>query len=218
MDKHTVKRTRVARSEKEEAKRIELSEKSHMEFQPNAVECTSKEFGQFWEEQCPTEKHKVQVFGKPVECPRYQKLYGKGVKYTFSGLTLHGSEEIPELVSRCMRFAQEKYPEYPWQGALVNFYYDGTSYIGKHSDDERDLISGAPILSFSFGAKRTFRIREKATDKIKAEVETENRSMIAMCGEMQKEFTHEIPKINGKKGLAVGKRVNITVRCLKSIV
>lgn len=31
-----------------------------------------------------------------------------------------------------------------------------------------------------------------------------------MCDDMQKEYTHEIVKINGKKGLNTGKRVNIT--------
>ena len=32
---------------------------------------------------------------------------------------------------------------------------------GKHSDDERDLVPGAPILSFSFGSTRTFRVTKK---------------------------------------------------------
>jgi alkylated DNA repair dioxygenase AlkB len=114
-----------------------------------------------------------------------------------------------------MNHAKETYPEFNWTGALVNFYADGTQYIGKHADDERDLVAGAPILSYSFGAIRTFRIRDKKTNEIKIDVPTHDNCMIAMCGNMQKQFTHEITKLSGKKATELGKRINVTVRCLK---
>jgi len=205
------KRARVSEPEV-----IRLSEKSFMTFDRNAVECTRQEFDDFYHNECPETKEDITIFGKTVKCPRYQRLYGTGVSYSFSTITLHGAPYFPEIVARCMRYAEEKYPEYPWKAALVNFYEDGTSYIGAHSDDETDLVAGAPILSFSFGAERTFRIREKGTKKVIENLPTVNRSMISMNGDMQKEYTHEIPKINGAKGRSVGKRINITVRCMNN--
>ena len=207
------KRVRVS-----EPERIQLSEKSFMTFDRNAVECTRQEFDDFYKNERPETQEDITVFGKTTKCPRFQRLYGADVSYRFSSVSLKGADYFPEIVQRCMDYAKEKYPEYPWKAALVNFYEDGTNYIAAHSDDERDLIAGAPILSFSFGAKRTFRIREKGTKKVIKELPTENRSMISMNGDMQKEYTHEIPKINGDKGRSVGKRINITVRCMNNLI
>jgi alkylated DNA repair dioxygenase AlkB len=43
----------------------------------------------------------------------------------------------------------------------------------------------------------------------------ENLSVIVMGGHMQKEYQHTVPKVNGGKGLEVGRRINITFRQFK---
>lgn len=193
-----------------DARVIQLSDESSMVVYPDAVKCTPLEFQEVWNES-PTTKEDITMFGKVVKCPRFQRLYGDNVSYTFSGITLPGVSEFPPLIQRCMDHAKQMYPDLPYRAALVNWYPDGESYIGAHSDDERDLLPNAPILSYSFGAERIFRIREKKTKKIVKDVPTEHGSMIAMCGKMQGEFTHEVTKT--KKPTKA--RVNVTVRSFR---
>lgn len=189
---------------------LKLSEKSKMEVYPHAVKCTPEEFQETWKES-PTTQEEIKMFGNVVKCPRFQRLYGEGVSYTFSGITLPGHPEFPPLIQRCLEHAKRTYPDLPYRAALVNWYPDGDSYIGAHSDDERDLLPNAPILSYSFGQQRTFRIRDKKTKKTVKDVATEHESMIAMCGDMQKEYTHEVTKT--KKPMKP--RINVTVRAFR---
>lgn len=88
---------------------------------------------------------------------------------------------------------------------------NGYHYIGSHADNEKQLVIGSPIVSISFGGTRTFRIRDK-NKKIVKDFELKNKDIIIMGGTMQKEFKHEIVKVNGQKGLNVDKRINITFR------
>lgn len=82
-----------------------------------------------------------------------------------------------------------------FNSVLVNRYLDGTKTIGAHSDDERYLDrSRKLVVGLSFGATRTFRIRDKQTRKIVLDVEQEPGMLVGMEGEFQSEFVHEIPR------------------------
>jgi alkylated DNA repair dioxygenase AlkB len=79
-----------------------------------------------------------------------------------------------------------------FNGILINKYNDGNDYISAHSDDEKNLdIVG--VVAISFGAIRTFRIRDKTTKKIITNIKTNPFEIIHMGGNFQKEFIHEIP-------------------------
>lgn len=185
-------------------------------MQTNAIECTDSDFKALWDE-CPTEKNTMKMYGKTVDLPRFQKLYGAAT-YSFSGITLKPDPVIPSLVERCLEVARNMFPPASqWNGALVNFYPDGQSYISQHSDDERDLLPTAPILSFSFGGVRTFTIQEKqpGTGNIKEiKLSTKHGSLIVMAGRFQTEFTHGVPKTTKAEG-QVGPRINVTVRAFR---
>ena len=77
----------------------------------------------------------------------------------------------------------------------MNKYKDGSKSLGSHSDDqsaldkERKLVVG---LSYGPGI-RIFRIRDKKTNKIILDYEQKPCTLIAMEGEFQNEFKHEIP-------------------------
>jgi alkylated DNA repair dioxygenase AlkB len=133
-------------------------------------------------------------------------------------MTLAPDPEIPDLVQRCLDVAREKYPG-NWNGALVNYYPDGESYISFHSDSESDLDPGAPILSFSFGAERTFVVQEKKGIKSsfvrEVKIPTRHGSLIVMGGKMQREFLHGVPKAAKADG-DVGARINITIRSFRA--
>lgn len=79
-----------------------------------------------------------------------------------------------------------------YNGILVNKYKDGTDYISAHSDDEKG-ISKFGVCAISYGTPRNFRIRDKKTNKIVANINTLEDEIIMMEGDFQKEFTHEIP-------------------------
>ena len=112
---------------------------------------------------------------------------------------------------------------------LINHYKDGTDCIGAHSDDEAGVHPEYGVLSLTYGAQRTLRLKHKDTSQRfpAANGETPPRSKdfptkhlhaLHMCnlllgettklGNFQSMFTHEIPV--QKKVL--GPRTSITCR------
>lgn len=94
-----------------------------------------------------------------------------------------------------------------FNGILVNRYANGKEYIGAHSDDERGL-SKSMVASISLGATRKLRIREKSTKNIVYEYFMDDRSLVIMGGNFQKDYTHEIP-VESK---IVDPRISLTFR------
>ncbi len=79
-----------------------------------------------------------------------------------------------------------------YNGILVNKYKSGEDYISRHSDDEKNLDDSG-VIAISYGATRTFRIRDKKTKKIVKDFPLISYNMLQMGGSFQQEFTHEIP-------------------------
>ena len=79
-----------------------------------------------------------------------------------------------------------------FNGILINMYKDGSDYIGPHSDDER-FLDKQGVVSISYGATRTFRIRTSKNDQ-KIDFKLNNGDVVHMSGDFQKEFKHEVPK------------------------
>lgn len=146
---------------------------------------------------------------------------------------------FPQLVKRCLEYARKTHTEFEWNAALVNVYSDGDDSISPHQDNETGLVVGKngerpPIISFSFGQVRDFEIaplgkvqpdRFKGLvieDRLKSVVspnktnsklviKTEDGMCIEMCGAMQQEFVHGVPKMT-KKSVVCGPRINVTLR------
>lgn len=198
-----------------------LSETSWIIHTPNALSYTEEEFRELAEAQ-PETLDKISMFGKQIDLPRYQKLYGER-DYTYSGIKLQAQkEDIPRLVQACIAYTKHASPEFNWEGALVNWYSLPGHSIGKHSDDERDLNPGAPIYSFSFGRTRRFILKPKKNTRQKTspvQINCRSGSLIVMGGDTQKEFTHEVPKLSAKEQKQFDPkkdlRINITVRSFR---
>lgn len=156
----------------------------------------------------PNELGKLIIYGKEINAPRWFQNYIKN--YFYTGV-IHQGIELPHQFKQFLNWANSlNYGIF--NQVLVNWYQNGHHYIGKHSDNEPIIKKNSAIMSISLGAKRIFRIRDKKTNIIVKDIEMNNNSYIIMIGEMQKYFTHEVPKINGKKGEQIGKRINITMR------
>jgi alkylated DNA repair dioxygenase AlkB len=136
---------------------------------------------------------KIMVFGKECEQNRSVGFFSnESIGYKYSG-KLAASQPLTDNLSQLMGFVNEFFNA-DFNGILINKYEGGDDYISAHSDDEHGLSSNAGVIALSVGAVRTFRIRDKKTGAIMVDVPTNPDMMIQMCGNFQKEFTHEIPK------------------------
>jgi alkylated DNA repair dioxygenase AlkB len=166
---------------------------------------------------CPETQLRFERFGRVNTMHRFQEVFDHS--YSFSRVKLVPTKPTPMLVKRCLQLARKMYPGYNFNGVLVNWYMGGEDFIDWHPDQERDLVPGAPVVSFSFGAERAFQLRKLKSFKQQEgldwlELVTEDQSMIVMGGDCQKQYEHRIPKVV-KKDVVIGKRINVTIRSFK---
>lgn len=200
--------------------RIELSEHSHVLNirLPPHLQLSQAAYQELFDMQ-PTECGQVQIMGRLLDVPRKQEPFLRG--YSFSGVHHKPSRPPPAIVTHLIAFlsGHEALPGFVPNSALINWYRNGQSYIGRHSDDEGQIKQDAHGCSYiataSYGTDRVFRIRCKKTGAIVRDITVSDGHVYVMCGRMQKEFTHEIVKVNGKKGEGVGSRISITLREFK---
>lgn len=137
------------------------------------------------------EKPEIKIFGKICHQQRDVGFFSndsKGYKYSNQ---IMASQPLTDKMNKILRYVNKCYNA-NYNSILINKYNDGMDYISKHSDDENGLENSG-VVGISYGAVRTFRIREKYNTKIKANISLQPYSMVQMAGDFQKEFTHEIP-------------------------
>jgi alkylated DNA repair dioxygenase AlkB len=151
---------------------------------PKNVETLYSNFPPVWEKlRCLNEEESrfnfLQIKGKlPFKRTRLHTSHG----YKYSS-TENPSEGWPQELQKLMDLAKEVIGcAEEFDSALVNYYPDGHHYVSDHND--KDAFEGF-IALFSFGAKRTFRVRSIATKKILQEYNLENGSLFVMKPGMQ---------------------------------
>jgi alkylated DNA repair dioxygenase AlkB len=149
------------------------------------------------------------IFGKPAHMRRSMGFFSdESIGYKFSGIMVKAQPMTAELLhaldkmNSCINYLvpPKEGREIRFNAILVNLY-EPKQYISSHSDDEKTLASGGVVAAISFGASRTFRIRNKKTKAIIKDIDTHNGQLIIMSGEFQKEFTHEV--LPGKEGVRI---------------
>jgi len=133
----------------------------------------------------------ITVFGKKTRMPRNCGNFGP--EYSFSGSNLTTQSVTPEL--QALMDAINKATGGNFDQCLVNQYHDGRHYIGKHSDDEKEIDADLGVVSIAFGQPRIFRTRRKG-QKGFSDWQPEDRKphLIWMWGTFNDTHTHEIPK------------------------
>ena len=176
--------------------------------------CPPSTFEDLWNEK-PTQRPEGKIMGKPVQFPRFTQAYG--MDYSFAGQTAVSKEEVPPFVHQYHASLFSGEISAAKNGTLVNWYdAEQGDYIGPHSDDERHLVKGAPIFSFtvcdSESHYRRFRLRPKRGDGKTLIVKVENGDLLIMGGRCQLTHKHEIMKPTKKANEAKGRRINVTDR------
>jgi alkylated DNA repair dioxygenase AlkB len=136
----------------------------------------------------------VKVMGKIFNQPRKSFYMAEdGYTYNYSGFE-RKTEEFSVPVDEMRKEIQTFLPNAKKiNAALGNKYIDGTNYIGKHSDSEKDLDPDSFIISVSLGAERDFIFSHKTTGEI-VKIKLVSGSVLMMDIECQRNWYHTLPK------------------------
>lgn len=166
---------------------------------------TLDEFEELWSEK-PHERATIKLFGKTIQCPRYTKNYL--INYNFSGVDHVAENELPPVLGKIFRKSKSIYP--PLNQCLVNFY-DADGSIGKHSDNEKEIVKWSEIHSWTFGpAVRHFILDSKDGTK-RFKITVDHNTILIMGGKCQETHIHYVPKAKTACGFDE-RRINVTFR------
>lgn len=148
------------------------------------------------------------MFGKHIITKRKVAWYGDVTfKYTYSKVTKEALLWTP-MLKEMRDFVSTKTGAY-YNACLLNLYHSGEEGMAWHSDDEKELVSGASIASISLGAERKFSFKHKQTGEGMSML-LENGSLLEMKGNTQLNWLHRLPPT--KK--VSTPRINLTFRLM----
>lgn len=168
----------------------------------------------FLVDNCDFKQERAKIASNEFDVPRLQFYCGddtsKSHRYRQGdkkGTKLN--EWIPEL--REIRDRVEDETGIHFNSCLVNYYRDGSDYIGFHGDKEVEPPLN-PVFTLSLGASRRFIFRpyENTNSSEDIEIQLHSGNAVLMLYETQKQYKHSIPKqLKVKEG-----RISITFRVL----
>lgn len=169
----------------------------------------------------PDTRRSVRVFGKSHVEPRDVAGFSAdgATAYKYSGSSVPG-QDMPEVVREILE-AVNGYTGQNFNYVLVNRYRDGRDCIGEHHDDETDLDPNAPIVSMSFGAERTFRLKPGTSRKAlmrqqgmpeealrRHDIALKPGTLLVIPPRINRAFVHSVPRTTRVKTA----RVSLTFR------
>lgn len=158
----------------------------------------------------PFEAERTVMWGKLIEVKRKSFAYGApGLAYHYAGVERTAARFTTELDA--LRERVEKASSASYNFVLCNLYLDGDTSLGWHSDDERELVSGATIASISLGAERDFDLRLGNSGGRCARQKLAHGSLLLMGGETQRHYQHCVPK----RAACDTPRINLTFRAMR---
>ncbi|MCB1052518.1 MAG: alpha-ketoglutarate-dependent dioxygenase AlkB [Acidobacteria bacterium] len=132
-----------------------------------------------------------------------------GLPYNYSGIVYPQTEVPTWLQSLCDAVAEVT--GFQPNNCLLNYYPDGGSSMGYHSDANEQLSPGTGVAILSLGAERNFQFRRKDQPDRICTYPLRNGSLIYMDDQVQQHWLHAIPKITES-----GPRISISFRHLCS--
>ena len=186
-----------------EQKRLDDSHSIWLGALPANLHFDTSKFEALWAMH-PPEYHRIRMGGRWVDTPRWQQAYGADYRYTGH---INRALPTPALLAPLLRYATQ-HIDPRLNGLLLNWYdAERGHYIGRHRDKPTDLVPGAPIVTLSFGAGRTFRLRPwKGRGKI--DISLGDGAVVIIPFDTNTLWTHEVPLFAHDRGC----RVSVTIR------
>lgn len=137
-----------------------------------------------------------------------RKTASFGRSYDYSQIT-YSEMEFPSPLDRLIEGLESRLGFRP-NNCLANYYLDGRSKMGFHSDRTDILAEGTGVAIISVGATRTLRFRNVNDFETTADFQLTPGSLFYMSCEVQEEWQHGIPKGDTDMG-----RISLTFRKIK---
>ena len=162
---------------------------------PNYVTNPDKLFDELMEN-IPWKTYNYEVHGKEVTSPRLMHI----VHQDKNNL----EDDLPELAK--IKNRVEKITGVVFDYSVLNYYRDGTDYIGFHPD--REVKSGHVVVSVTIGATRRLVLKHKYRNNVR-HVFLPGHGDVLVLNEpaIKTMYKHSVPKMAN-----VGPRINITFR------
>lgn len=138
---------------------------------------------------------------------RARKTASFGVAYDYSQISYEPVPMPRELAYVCESIG-DKLGFMP-NNCLLNYYEDGNSSMGFHSDSSEELSAGTGVAIVSLGSTRSLVFRSKADKSVEFDYPLPPGSLIYMTKEVQEHWVHAIPKLAG-----AGPRISVTFRSI----
>ena len=136
-----------------------------------------------------------------------RKTASFGQAYNYSQITYAVTPMHPRLVLLVDRL--ETTLGFRPNNCLLNFYEDGGSSMGYHSDSTDELVPGTGVAIVSLGSERSLTFRSKANPNEKYAYPLENGSLLYMSPAIQGDWKHAVLKEPDATG-----RISLTFRQL----
>ncbi|OZG70330.1 alpha-ketoglutarate-dependent dioxygenase AlkB [Hahella sp. CCB-MM4] len=136
-----------------------------------------------------------------------RKTASFGVSYNYSGITYPESEMVPELEDIRKKIRSEI--GFLPNNCLINYYLDGNSTMGYHSDSAEELLPETGVVIISLGAEREISYRSKTDKDTKFGYILKNGALLYMSKQVQDHWLHAIPMASN-----CGERISLTFRCI----
>ncbi|ALV04768.1 2-oxoglutarate-Fe(II)-dependent oxygenase superfamily protein [Roseateles depolymerans] len=136
-----------------------------------------------------------------------RKTASFGVSYDYSQITYPESPMPAELQAVCQKL-QAALGFLP-NNCLLNYYEDGLSSMGFHSDSSEELAPGTGVAILSLGDTRSIIFRSKADRSVEFSYPLPSGSLLYMTKQIQDHWLHAIPKAQN-----AGERISLTFRSI----
>ena len=180
----------------------------------------------------PIEPTRGVIMGRQVDFPRRTAAFGVDYKYTGQVQRSAPLGAAPDAIREVMSaLCDGAEPPFGGHNALLVNWYDAKhgEYMGAHSDDEKELVSRAPVVSLSWATRghyRRFRFtaRKGVADAVAPDawgmgagvMKLYNGCLVVMGGACQQTHKHELMKPTKALGESEGKRINLTLRAFQT--
>jgi alkylated DNA repair dioxygenase AlkB len=133
-------------------------------------------------------------------------------RFIFSGNPSHA---LPVPAALTPLFEWTKSNVFPQlNGILMNWYEGPGHYIGPHHDSTKRMIPAAPIVTISFGEKRTFRLSsDDEAGKVTRNFPATDGTVFVIPYATNEVWKHSVPKSTKYKG----RRISVTIRAFSVV-